>query len=415
MRIALVTTEFVTEPYFSGGLANYINRVALALRDFGHDVHIFTLSSLSEAYDYHGVSLHRVTSRRYLKPRDYLRRMTRNRLRYSVNATFESYALCAAVVAENRVHRFDVVQVPNYNHAGLFITLFMRIPVVTRASSLAYLWYANNRQPITLDRNLMIWLEKLQFRLSKNIYAPSFYIGKSLAGSFPRKTVRVIRSPFFVESVEGEGGIMAKDLEEGKYLLFFGRLEWIKGVHVLAQALPAAMGACADMHVAFVGHDSRISRNETMSMFIRKECADHLPRLHFINALEHHELYPVVSGARLVVLPSLADNLPNVLLEAMGLGKPVIGTINASFDELLEDGVNGFLVPSDDVQALSEKIIEAWRHPDLERIGASAKEVIGELAPGKTVREMESYFHDLIFKHKQRRWWRHRRIKSTHN
>src|ERR1051326_7456438 len=45
-----------------------------------------------------------------------------------------------------------------------------------------------------------------------------------------------------------------------------------------------------------------------------------------------------------VVLPSLIDNLPNSCLEAMGLGRVVIGTKGTSFEELITDEANGFLI-----------------------------------------------------------------------
>ncbi len=70
-------------------------------------------------------------------------------------------------------------------------------------------------------------------------------------------------------------------------------------------------------------------------------------RLVLIDNLPHRQLYPIIAAARLVVLPSLVDNLPNACLEAMGLGTAVIGTTGASFEELITDGVNGFLVPSE--------------------------------------------------------------------
>jgi glycosyltransferase involved in cell wall biosynthesis len=89
--------------------------------------------------------------------------------------------------------------------------------------------------------------------------------------------------------------------------------------------------------------------------------------------------------ARLVVLPSLVDNLPNVLLEAMMFGRPVIATQGASFDELIEDGYSGFLVPPGDPLALAAKIVDAWNRPDLDMIGRRASDAVAPLAPSVTI------------------------------
>ena len=50
MRIALVTTEFITEPVFDGGLANYLHRLALSLKLFGHTPVIFVTADHHETF-----------------------------------------------------------------------------------------------------------------------------------------------------------------------------------------------------------------------------------------------------------------------------------------------------------------------------------------------------------------------------
>ena len=54
--------------------------------------------------------------------------------------------------------------------------------------------------------------------------------------------------------------------------------------------------------------------------------------------------------------PSFAEGVPVVLMEAQASGKPVIATQVAGVGELVEDGVNGFIVPPGDMQRLSEAI-----------------------------------------------------------
>ena len=51
MRIAFVTTEYISEPLFAGGLANYTYRVARALRELGHDVEVFVPGHRWQALD----------------------------------------------------------------------------------------------------------------------------------------------------------------------------------------------------------------------------------------------------------------------------------------------------------------------------------------------------------------------------
>jgi glycosyltransferase involved in cell wall biosynthesis len=119
-------------------------------------------------------------------------------------------------------------------------------------------------------------------------------------------------------------------------------------------------------------------------------------RVRFLGEIRHEELYPVVRRARLVVLPSLSDNLPNAMLEAMALGRPVIGTIGTSFDEVIEDGVSGFLVRPGDSAALADTIVAAWRRTDLDEIGQRASDAVARFAPESSVAAAEAYLEGIV-------------------
>lgn len=80
-------------------------------------------------------------------------------------------------------------------------------------------------------------------------------------------------------------------------------------------------------------------------------------------------------AARALVLPSFAEGLPVVIMEAMALRRPVISTFIAGIPELVQPGRTGWLVPAGDVDALTEAMEECLSAPaeQLERMGEAAR------------------------------------------
>src|SRR5260370_23441869 len=67
--------------------------------------------------------------------------------------------------------------------------------------------------------------------------------------------------------------------------------------------------------------------------------------------------------ARALVMPSFAENLPVAMMEALATGRPVLGTYIAGVPELVESGVNGWLVPAGHVETTAYAILRVLRTP----------------------------------------------------
>ena len=85
-------------------------------------------------------------------------------------------------------------------------------------------------------------------------------------------------------------------------------------------------------------------------------------------------------ASRALVLPSFAEGLPGVFFEALALGRPVISTYIAAHPELIEPGVNGWLVPAGAVEPLVDAMAEALTadSSDLERMGRAGAASVAE-------------------------------------
>lgn len=394
LRIALVTPEYVTETHFDGGLANYLARTARALAALGHDIHVVTLSDIDEAeFDDHGVAVHRVVLRRRWQ---LLNRLLWQRMQITVHWLNFSAQAYRKLKKLNREEAFDLVQYPNYSACGLFSILFLRIPHVVRASSYGPALNQAARTERNIDVRMVEHLESAQFRLTKNVYAPSRSLQQKLAEKIRLSHVRVIPTPFYLETPAWDNSVYDQFLNGKKYLLYFGRFQLHKGFHILVEALPRFLDHDRDAFVALVGRDMKTSVAASMSDYAREQCGSLSERLIFLDNLPHAQLYPVIARAHLVVLPSLIDNLPNACLEAMGLGQAVIGTAGASFEEVIRDGTTGFLVSPGNQEALTEKIIYAWSHPELAEVGSAAKQEISKFSADNTIGVLLNYYREIL-------------------
>jgi glycosyltransferase involved in cell wall biosynthesis len=90
-----------------------------------------------------------------------------------------------------------------------------------------------------------------------------------------------------------------------------------------------------------------------------------------------------IRKARALVLPSFAEGLPVVIMEAMALGRPVLSTTIAGIPELVMPGETGWLVPAGDVAALAQAVREVL---------AVAPDTLG--AMGKQARSRALERHD---------------------
>lgn len=394
LRIAFATPEYVTEEYFDGGLANYLHRLAKALADMGHDVHVVTLSEVDESeFEHEGVRVHRIMAGKWCSQ---FQRLTRYRLPTAISLLDLSVRIYRRLKQLNAEQPLQLAQFSNYSCCGLVSMCFLNVPHVLRASSYQPAWNDALGIKRSLDSRIVGRLEGLQFRLSRHVYAPSHNLQQMLMKKAGLPDVRVIRSPFYVETRDDDSSVHDQFLQGKKYLLFFGRLQLHKGVHTLAQALPRFLDRYQDAYVALVGRDMESSLAPSMADYVRARCGRFADRLVVLDRLPHRQLYPVIAGAHLVVLPSLIENFPNACLEAMGLGKVVIGTVGTSFEELISDGATGFLVSPDNPEALADKLISAWIDPQLDAMGAAARETTLQFAPEKTVEQLLTYYRDIL-------------------
>ena len=198
----------------------------------------------------------------------------------------------------------------------------------------------------------------------------------------------------------------SKYLEGKKYLLFFGTLNYIKGIQVIAPILDEFLDKYIEMNFVFLGKRDIISHNgQTINAreYILEYVKKHRERVLFLDSIyEKTKLNYIVYKSEACVLPSRMDNLPNTCIEAMALGKIVIGTDGASFEQLIEDGKSGYLCERDNPKSLlgcMEKLMNMTEEQK-RAMGMKAKLRTEQMSDEKIYKQLINVYQNVIEKHK---------------
>jgi colanic acid/amylovoran biosynthesis glycosyltransferase len=162
---------------------------------------------------------------------------------------------------------------------------------------------------------------------------------------------------------------------KAKRLVWVGRVCEEKGVPLLIDAALALAEAGEDFELVLLG-DGPL--RETLEGRVR--AAGHSDRVIFKGWASSDEVKAAIVASRAMVLPSFAEGLPVVIMEALALGRPVISTFIAGIPELVESGADGWIVPAGSVDALIAAMRAALALEDAEllRLGQEGRRRVRE-------------------------------------
>lgn len=249
---------------------------------------------------------------------------------------------------------FDVVQTWLFaaNSYGRVAASRAGVPVIVANEMAVDLW--KGRIERAVDRKLATTADRL---VGNSRAVVDFY--RTLG--VPEDRLEMIHSGIVIDGPEIEpdrAGVRAElgFPADAPLILFAGRMAAQKRVGDLLRALDLVQIVEPSMRAALVGEGPLRARLE--------ETARNYDLTERTRFLGHRDDVPrLMAAADIVVLPSEYEGLPNVLMEAMTLGKPVVATAAPGTTELVVDGETGVLVPIGDVPALARAARDLIRDP----------------------------------------------------
>jgi glycosyltransferase involved in cell wall biosynthesis len=187
------------------------------------------------------------------------------------------------------------------------------------------------------------------------VFAPSKIISKKASLEYSRKIYTLI-SP--LSTIDKNILNIKKKKFKKKYLLYIGTLNRVKGTDLLANAFLKVFKKYKNISLIISGRNDNLERNKKSIDYVFKKCKKFKSRIKYLSVLPKKEIFNLYSQAEAIIIPSRLDNYPNVMIESILFKKPIIGFLNSSLDEVINDGKTGFLGDKQNSEFLYKKIDE---------------------------------------------------------
>lgn len=288
----------------------------------------------------------------------------------------------------------DILEVPDWTG----ITAFMRIkvPVVIRFhGSDTYFCFLEKRK----QKWKNFWFEKLAIQSATAFIAPTDF-----AGALSKEIFKIQGKP--IKTIHN--GLPLQDFynprpaeyEKGM-ILYVGTIIRKKGVLELPQILEKVLFKCPEAKLVLIGSDSHDLQSNSIStweLMQRELTASTMERVKYLGKIPFNDVKDFIKKANVCVFPTFAETLGMVTIEAMAMQKPVVNSNIGWAQELIEDGVSGFLVNPKNHSLFANRIIEFLHDDDLcLTVGAAArKKAELEFDIEQLVHENISFYQSLI-------------------
>jgi glycosyltransferase involved in cell wall biosynthesis len=378
MRIVFANQWYPPESGW-GGVAMWNHAIAHAYRELGHSVTVIAsrlVPDIPALQDDAGITVHRLlVSDAYRWRRlpilgRYVRPVQQLLYAWRVNQTLRTLY---------RAQSFDVVEFAEVNAEGFFYARNPLTPFVVRCHTPTFVlkrYYTAREMPY--DTRIIAWCEKDVIRRAHARTAPSNDLARIIATEcrVPLQNIAAIPNALGDEWSERSNPSTIQR-SSGCTILHVGRLERVKGVTVLAQAIPLVLRQVPNARFVFVGDDRPTGRGPTQRAELESQFArvGVNSQVEFAGAVDSAALADWYRRADICVVPSmLYESFSYTCAQAMVFGKPVVATRIGGIPETVDDGATGLLVTLGNAAELAEAIVRLAQDADLrERMGRAGQ------------------------------------------
>ncbi|MDB5349804.1 MAG: glycosyl transferase group 1 family protein [Planctomycetota bacterium] len=305
---------------------------------------------------------------------------------------------------------FDLVEAPLWGGEGAAVGLSGLAPVVVRLETPLEVVRQMSGLPLSPDMVAGIGAERLGLSYASGVIAISQAIAGTVEAIYDVRLATHARLstviPIGVPAACVLSGDEANPPEmNGVRFLYLGRLEARKGILDLGAAFLRAAKQHADLTLWIAGSDNsesdghRARTGQTYEQTLRAMWGpDIARRVRFLGRVTEDAKNLLMAHCDVFVAPSLYESFGIVFLEAMRLGKPVIGTDVGGIPEIVIHGETGLLVPANDPEQLAQAMLALASDSERRnRLGGSGLERFqSRFTIDEFARRSESFYREVI-------------------
>ncbi len=381
MKIAFLTPEYPhPKTGSSGGIGTSIKNLAIGLLAQGCSVRVLVYGQNKESvFDDNGITIQQIQNVK-LKGLSWF--LTRKKIERIINQLYASKEI-------------DLVEAPDWTGITSFIQP-KKCPIVIRLNgSDTYFCHLDNR-PVKWRNKFH---ERRALQMADGLLSVSQFTADLTNQVFGlQKEFTIIPNSIDMDLFDGDSNVNSNDKNT---ILYFGSLIRKKGLLELPFIFNEVIQKNPEVQLLLIGKDvpDVLSGNpSTWEMMQELFTAAALQNVSYLGSVPYQEIKAHIKAAGVCVFPTFAEALPVSWIEAMALQKPIVASNIGWAKEVIEEGVEGFLVHPKAHKKYAVRILELLESPKLQSTFgiAARKKVTLAFSTEKVARQSMLFYQRLV-------------------
>lgn len=378
MHIGFITSHFPFHDTKSvGGIGTSIKNLSDELVALGHSVSVFVYGQEKD-YKFIEGGITLVTIKN-IKIKGLSWFLTRKKIQ-------------STILKAHEISKIDIVETPDWEGISSFINLYC--PVVIRLNgSDTYFCHLDNRPVKWINK----FHEKRALAKADGHISVSQYTADVTNQLFhTNKKFTIIPNGINTNSFNTND-----TCNDSKTILYFGGIIRKKGVLEIPHYFNQVIEKIPDAQLILIGQDmydkltGNVSTFQMMQQLFSEEAGLNVK---FLGSVPYQEIKKYIEKATLCIFPSYAEALPVSWIEAMAMAKPVVASNIGWSKEVIDDGIDGFLVNPGQHTEYANKIIQFLQNKGLQKeLGIAArKKIERKFSMSIVAQQSLSFYKSLI-------------------